>query len=63
MQVCDNEWHHYSVHVKLPEVTLYVDGHIFRPENGESPEVGSIFIVLVLVVNIRLFLIVACHLY
>lgn len=38
-QVCDNEWHHYSVHVKFPEVTLYVDGHIFRPENGESPEV------------------------
>lgn len=38
-QVCDNEWHHYSAHVKMPEVTLYVDGHIFRPENGESPEV------------------------
>lgn len=38
-QVCDNEWHHYAVQVKLPEVTLYVDGHIFKPENGESPEV------------------------
>ncbi|KAK3853014.1 hypothetical protein Pcinc_040425, partial [Petrolisthes cinctipes] len=38
-QVCDNEWHHYSVHVKFPEVTLYVDGHLFRPESGESPEV------------------------
>ncbi|XP_050697797.1 calsyntenin-1-like [Eriocheir sinensis] len=38
-QVCDNEWHHYSIHVSFPEVTLYVDGHIFRPENGESPEV------------------------
>jgi len=38
-QVCDNEWHHYAVQVKLPEVSLYVDGHIFKPENGESPEV------------------------
>ncbi|KAK8389910.1 hypothetical protein O3P69_012838 [Scylla paramamosain] len=38
-QVCDNEWHHYSLHVNFPEVTLYVDGHLFRPENGESPEV------------------------
>ncbi|XP_076041247.1 calsyntenin 1 isoform X2 [Oratosquilla oratoria] len=38
-QVCDDEWHHYAVLVNLPQVTLYVDGHLFRPENGESPEV------------------------
>ena len=25
--------------VKLPEVILYLDGHPFRPENGDAPEV------------------------
>uniref|UniRef100_A0A6A7FN01 Calsyntenin-1 n=1 Tax=Hirondellea gigas TaxID=1518452 RepID=A0A6A7FN01_9CRUS len=38
-QVCDDEWHHYSVQANLPEVTLFVDGHTFHPETGDSPEV------------------------
>ncbi|MCL4128189.1 UNVERIFIED_CONTAM: hypothetical protein GTU68_044020, partial [Idotea baltica] len=38
-QVCDNEWHHYSVQANLPEVKLFVDGHPFHPETGDAPEV------------------------
>lgn len=29
-QVCDNEWHHYSVSVDFPDVTLYIDGQMFK---------------------------------
>ncbi|RXG68551.1 Calsyntenin-1, partial [Armadillidium vulgare] len=38
-KVCDNEWHHYSVQANLPEVNLYVDGHLFHPETSDTPEV------------------------
>lgn len=37
-QVCDNEWHHYAVSVKFPEVTLYVDGQPFKTEK-KNPEI------------------------
>ncbi|XP_047103065.1 calsyntenin-1 [Schistocerca piceifrons] len=37
-QVCDNEWHHYAVSVKFPEVTLYVDGQMFKAEK-KNPEI------------------------
>lgn len=29
-ETCDNEWHHYSVNVNFPDVTLYVDGLRFK---------------------------------
>ena len=35
-QVCDDEWHHYSVQVNLPEVNLYLDGHYYRTESTKS---------------------------
>lgn len=36
-QVCDNEWHHYSVNVRFPNVDLFVDGkqHNAEPKNPE----------------------------
>ncbi|XP_014246637.1 calsyntenin-1 isoform X2 [Cimex lectularius] len=37
-QVCDDEWHHYAVSVKFPEVDLYVDGTLFKAEK-KNPEV------------------------
>ncbi|XP_071439640.1 calsyntenin-1 [Hetaerina americana] len=37
-QVCDNEWHHYAVSVKFPEVELYVDGQLFKSEK-KNPEI------------------------
>lgn len=37
-QVCDNEWHHYAVEVQFPNVQLYVDGVLFRPQK-KNPEV------------------------
>ncbi|XP_063219029.1 calsyntenin-1 [Bacillus rossius redtenbacheri] len=37
-QVCDNEWHHYAVSVKFPEVSLYVDGQLFKAEK-KNPEI------------------------
>ncbi|XP_022199172.2 calsyntenin-1 isoform X1 [Nilaparvata lugens] len=37
-QVCDNEWHHYAVTVRFPDVQLYVDGTVFKPEK-KNPEV------------------------
>uniref|UniRef100_A0A8C9VFT9 Calsyntenin-3 n=1 Tax=Scleropages formosus TaxID=113540 RepID=A0A8C9VFT9_SCLFO len=30
-QVCDSEWHHLSLSVQFPSVTLYVDGVTFDP--------------------------------
>jgi hypothetical protein len=38
LQVCDNEWHHYAVSVKFPEVSLYVDGQLFKTEK-KNPEI------------------------
>ena len=32
MQVCDDEWHHYSLSMQYPELTLTVDG---RPVSVE----------------------------
>uniref|UniRef100_A0A0K8SB61 Cadherin domain-containing protein n=1 Tax=Lygus hesperus TaxID=30085 RepID=A0A0K8SB61_LYGHE len=37
-QVCDDEWHHYAVSVRFPEVDLYVDGSLFKSEK-KNPEV------------------------
>lgn len=37
-QVCDNEWHHYAVSVKFPEVILYIDGQLFKAEK-KNPEI------------------------
>ncbi|XP_063834937.1 calsyntenin-1 [Ostrinia nubilalis] len=36
-EVCDNEWHHYTVNVRFPSVELLVDGAPLRPER--APEV------------------------
>ncbi|XP_064165503.1 calsyntenin-3 [Anguilla rostrata] len=40
-QVCDGEWHHLSLSVQYPSVTLYVDGVTFDPalihDNGAIP--------------------------
>ncbi|XP_061380159.1 calsyntenin-1 [Danaus plexippus] len=36
-EVCDNEWHHYAINVRFPNVELYVDGEPYRGERG--PEV------------------------
>jgi hypothetical protein len=38
LQVCDNEWHHYAVSVKFPEVSLYADGQLFKTEK-KNPEI------------------------
>lgn len=41
LQVCDSEWHHLSLSVQFPSVTLYVDGVTFDPalihDNGAIP--------------------------
>ncbi|XP_077288036.1 calsyntenin-1-like [Arctopsyche grandis] len=37
-QVCDNEWHHYSVNMRFPNVELYVDGRLHHAE-PKNPEV------------------------
>jgi len=37
-QVCDHEWHHYSVSVDIPDVTLYVDGQKFK-ETNTNPDI------------------------
>ncbi|CAG9570266.1 unnamed protein product [Danaus chrysippus] len=36
-EVCDNEWHHYAINIRFPNVELYVDGEPYRAERG--PEV------------------------
>ncbi|KAI1285358.1 Calsyntenin-1 [Halotydeus destructor] len=37
-ETCDNEWHHYSVSINFPEVTLYIDGQRFK-NTTNNPEV------------------------
>lgn len=37
-QVCDDQWHHYAINVRFPEVELYLDGQLFRSEK-KNPEV------------------------
>lgn len=37
-QVCDDQWHHYAVNVHFPDVTLFIDGQMFRAEK-KNPEV------------------------
>ena len=39
LQVCDDQWHHYSVQGNLPDVRLFVDGHEFHPEGNDASEV------------------------
>ncbi|KAL4712539.1 hypothetical protein ACJJTC_007555 [Scirpophaga incertulas] len=31
-EVCDDEWHHYAVNVRFPNVELYVDGAVARAQ-------------------------------
>lgn len=41
-QVCDNEWHHYTITVDGPKVDLFIDGEKFTPNQDEkhtNPEV------------------------
>jgi hypothetical protein len=41
-QVCDNEWHHYTINIDLPKIDLYIDGAKFIPNNEDrhsDPEV------------------------
>ncbi|XP_075987417.1 calsyntenin 1 [Anticarsia gemmatalis] len=38
-EVCDNEWHHYAVNVRFPNVELFVDGEPYRSVDGKGPEV------------------------
>lgn len=41
-QVCDNEWHHYTITVDLPKVELYIDGVKFianQEDRHSNPEV------------------------
>ncbi|CAH0599222.1 unnamed protein product [Chrysodeixis includens] len=38
-EVCDNEWHHYAVNVRFPNVELFVDGEPYRSADGKGPEV------------------------
>lgn len=38
IQVCDNEWHHYAVNVRFPQIDLFVDGQPFKAEK-KNPEV------------------------
>lgn len=37
-QVCDDQWHHYAINVRFPDVELYLDGQLFRSEK-KNPEV------------------------
>lgn len=38
-EVCDNEWHHYAVNVRFPNVELFVDGEPYRAPDAKGPEV------------------------
>lgn len=41
-EICDNEWHHYTVNVDLPKVDLYIDGRKFDvivEDRHSNPEV------------------------
>lgn len=33
-EVCDNEWHHYTVNVDIPKVDLFIDGRRFLPTDA-----------------------------
>lgn len=37
-EVCDNEWHHYSVSLDFPDASLYIDGVKFR-NTSMNPEI------------------------
>lgn len=37
--MCDNEWHHYAVNVRFPNVELFVDGEPYRAPDAKGPEV------------------------
>lgn len=37
-QVCDNQWHHYALNIKFPNVELYIDGILFKSEK-KNPEI------------------------
>ncbi|XP_053618892.1 calsyntenin-1 [Plodia interpunctella] len=37
-EVCDNEWHHYAINVRFPNVDLFVDGEPYHAD-GKGPEV------------------------
>lgn len=39
LQVCDNEWHHYAINVRFPNVELFVDGEPYHSVDGKGPEV------------------------
>lgn len=41
-EICDNEWHHYTVNVDMPKVDLYIDGKKFDvivEDRHSNPEV------------------------
>lgn len=38
-QVCDDQWHHYAINVRFPDVELYIDGQLFRSSEKKNPEV------------------------
>ncbi|CAG9796024.1 unnamed protein product [Diatraea saccharalis] len=38
-EVCDNEWHHYALNVRFPNVELFIDGEPYRGADGKGPEV------------------------
>ncbi|CAB3255145.1 unnamed protein product [Arctia plantaginis] len=38
-EVCDNEWHHYAVNVRFPNVELFVDGEAYHAPDAKGPEV------------------------
>lgn len=38
-QVCDDEWHHYAINVRFPNVELFIDGEPFHSTDGKDPEV------------------------
>ncbi|KAK9884274.1 hypothetical protein WA026_005226 [Henosepilachna vigintioctopunctata] len=37
-QICDDQWHHYAINVRFPEVELFIDGQLFHTEK-KNPEV------------------------
>ncbi|CAG9820749.1 unnamed protein product, partial [Phaedon cochleariae] len=37
-QVCDDQWHHYAINIRFPDIQLYIDGQLFRSEK-KNPEV------------------------
>lgn len=37
-EVCDNKWHHYAISVSFPEVSLYLDGQLYK-NTSTNPEI------------------------